>query len=103
MGGAKSHVVGFTVPLDLITERKQYIEKPPEAQIEIIADMAREHVKTSGIDFAEMLNQKAIYYAEESLRMADTRRQRDVATMTERKIVEHLSNMELAKQLRKEA
>ncbi len=102
VGGAKSHVVGFTVPLDLITERKQYIEKPPEAQIEIIADMAREHVKTSGIDFAEMLNQKAMYYAEESLRMAETRRQRAVAAMTERKMVEYLSDIEFRKQLRKE-
>ena len=92
--GAKAHVAGFEIPLDWITEPNQYIEKELDHKNGLIAELATHHVDTSGINFAQMLDQKAVYYAEEALRMAETKRQREVEEYTERRLIQHLGEKE---------
>lgn len=88
--GAKAHISGFEVPVEWVTQRQHYIDKLPEEKSGMIAELAREHIEKSRVNFAQMLDQKALYYAEELLRIEETRRERDVAAYLDKRIVTHL-------------
>ncbi len=97
--GTKAHVSGFEVPLEWITESSHYIDIELDGKNGLISDLAVQHVQSSGINFVEMLDQQAVYYAEESLRMAETRRQREVEEYAERLVIKSLGEKEFNKKM----
>ncbi len=90
--GTKVHVSGFEIPLEWISESRHYIDLEFDDKSSLIANLAIQHVQASGIDFVEMLNKQTLYYAEESLRMAETRRQREVNDYAEKSVIRHLGD-----------
>lgn len=91
LDGAKSEIAKFEVPKEWITERRHYIDQPIEQKTGLIGDQAQNHVSSCGIDFASMLFEKSVYYAEEALRMTETKLNRDVELRSESMLVNFLA------------
>lgn len=94
--GAKAHVAGFEVPVDWIEQPATYVEQEFEVKTGLISELADAHVADSGVNFAEMLSRQAMYYAEEALRMGETRLQRAVDARAEDMLVYQLAENQLA-------
>ncbi|MFA5993459.1 MAG: AAA family ATPase [Parcubacteria group bacterium] len=99
IGGAKAHLAGFKVPLEWITEQRHYIVQPSEVKTGLVTDLAKDYVATSGINFVQIFTQKIMYYAEEALRMAEVKQQREIEEYAEKRLVNYLGEEAFKKKL----
>lgn len=98
--GVKAHVTDFDVPLEFIEKPSAYRDLEIDKKRGLIADLAREHVASSGVDFVEMLGRQIRDYAIEALRMKETQLNRDVEEMARKILVQHLAGEKFKSQIK---